>query len=181
MVRFRAAAWSTLLVAVSWLATGLIVAVCLTVAGVIRGEVRLPFPGPYGVTLALLLPPLVLLGSALFVVRGYEVRPGELRVERLLWSTRLDLAGPFRICADPAAMRGSLRLFGNGGLYSITGLFQNRALGRYRAFVTDPKMAVVLFLPPRTVVVSPADPAGFVTQLRAFVPGVSVVELPVRL
>ncbi len=41
-------------------------------------------------------------------------------------------------------MRGSLRLFGNGGMFSITGLYRNRALGNYRAFVTDLKKTVVL-------------------------------------
>jgi hypothetical protein len=148
------------------LATAVLAGAWLTVAAVISGGGRIPFPGPFGASLALLLPPLVAFGAALFVVRGYEVGAGELRVERLLWATRVDLSGLLRAVSDPSAMRGSLRIFGNGGLYAVTGLFQNGTLGRYRAFVTDQKRAVVLFLPERTIVLSPEDPGAFLEQLR---------------
>ncbi|HXZ86218.1 MAG TPA: PH domain-containing protein, partial [Myxococcota bacterium] len=70
--------------------------------------------------------------------------------------------------ADAQAMTGSMRLFGNGGLFSFTGLFQSRTLGRYRAFVTDPARAVVLRTARRVVIVSPAEPQAFVEAARAF-------------
>ena len=69
---------------------------------------------------------------------------------------------------QPGALRGSLRLFGNGVLFSFTGLFWNRTLGKYRAFLTDPKRAVVLRLPPRTVVVSPDRPEQFVAEILTY-------------
>ncbi len=162
------------LIGVSVFATALLVFVSLTVAGVIPGEVRLPFAGRFAVQVALLLPPLAAVVSALFVVRGYRLSPGELLVDRLFWATRVELAGLTRAVADPSAMKGSLRIFGNGGLYSVTGLFYSSTLGRYRAFVTDQARAVVLFVPSRTVVLSPEDPAAFLQQLRVFVPGVRV-------
>ena len=65
-------------------------------------------------------------------------------------------------------MRGSLRLFGNGGIFSITGLFRNRALGNYRAFVTDLKRTVVLRFPERIIVVSPECPEKFVAEISRF-------------
>jgi len=174
--RCKAAPWSTLLRVVSALSTAVLVAVWLVVAGVISGEVRLPIAEPLGTRLVLFLLPLLAFGAALFVVRGYQVAPGELRIDRLLWSTRVELAGLTRAAADPSATRGSLRLFGNGGLYSFTGLFWNRKLGRYRAFVTDPKRTVVLFVPSRTVVISPEDPVAFLQHLRMVVPGVKIAD-----
>ncbi len=66
---------------------------------------------------------------------------------------------------DPDALRGSIRLFGNGGMFSFTGLFRSPKLGRYRAYVTDPARTVTLRFADRVVVVSPSDPAAFVRDL----------------
>ncbi len=55
---------------------------------------------------------------------------------------------------------------GNGGLFSFTGFFRNKALGTYRAFVTDPRKTVVLHFPRRTVVISPGSPKEFVHECR---------------
>lgn len=49
-------------------------------------------------------------------------------------------------------------------------LFYNRALGRYRLFATDPKRAVVMLLPARTVVVTPEDPDAFIRVVRDLFP-----------
>jgi hypothetical protein len=106
--------------------------------------------------------------ASLFVVRSYAIEFNELLIRRLLWTTRLPLAGLQSAEAVPDAMRGSLRLFGNGGMFSITGLFRNRALGNYRAFVTDLKKTVVLRFPKRTVVVSPENPEQFVAEISSF-------------
>ena len=114
------------------------------------------------------LPLLILIGAALFVIRSYTIAPNELLVQRLLWTTRLSLSGLQSVEAMPDAMRGSLRLFGNGGMLSITGLYRNRALGNYRAFVTDLKKTVVLRFPKRTVVVSPENLERFVAEISRF-------------
>jgi len=116
------------------------------------------------VTALLLLLPV----AALFVVRSYAIEFDELLIRRLLWTTHLPLAKLQSAEAVPDAMRGSLRLFGNGGMFSITGLFRNRALGNYRAFVTDLKKTVVLRFPKRTVVVSPENPEQFVAEISSF-------------
>ena len=159
-IRFGAP-WSTSLVVVSALSVAVLVAVAVSFA--------LFFPqGPLPLLklLVVLIPAIVLVGSALFTVRAYEVSgPDELGVRRLLWTTWLPLAGLRKAWADPAAMSRSWRLFGNGGLFSITGLFWNRRLGRYRAFATDPRRAVVLRFGSRTVVVTPDEPATFVAEL----------------
>jgi hypothetical protein len=108
------------------------------------------------------LPLGVLGGTALFCVRGYALSPGELRVKRLFWDTRISLHGLREAVFDPEATRRSIRLMGNGGLFAFTGWFRNTRLGRYRAFLTDPKRTVVLRFPGRTIVVSPHDPEGFI-------------------
>jgi PH (Pleckstrin Homology) domain-containing protein len=104
---------------------------------------------------------LVGLISLLFVVREYEIGGGELVVRRLFWSTRIDIRGLSGVRHDPAALRGSWRLFGNGGLFSFSGLFYNAQLGRYRLFGTNLRHAVILLLPRRAVVITPENPQAF--------------------
>ena len=130
---------------------------------------------PYGlahvlVSLAACVPPAIGFVAALFMVRGYELDGGGLHIHRLLWATSIDLKGLKQVRHDPEAMKSSIRLFGNGGFFAITGVFQNKKLGRYRAFATNPEHSVVLVLPNRTLVVSPADPQGFVRRVQMLHP-----------
>jgi hypothetical protein len=106
-------------------------------------------------------------GCAVFTVRGYRLEGRCLYVQRLLWDTRVSLDGLRETAADARAMRGSLRLFGNGGLFAIAGWFRSRRLGSYRAFATDPARAVVLTFPKRKIVVTPGDPEAFIRALES--------------
>jgi hypothetical protein len=112
------------------------------------------------------LPLVLLFGAALFTIRGYTISSDAIIVHRLLWSTHLPRIGLESACVEPDVMRGSLRTFGNGGGFSITGLYYNKRLGSYRAFVTDPHRTVVLRYANRRVVVSPEMPERFVNDLR---------------
>jgi len=120
---------------------------------------------PEWTQLMVLLPLLLLPGAALFIIRSYTIEPDTLAIQRLLWTTRLPLSGLQSAEVLPDAMRGSLKLFGNGGMLSITGLYRNRALGNYRAFVTDLKRTVVLRFPKKTIIVSPENPEAFIAEL----------------
>ena len=111
------------------------------------------------------LPLAIILVSALFTIRGYTVTSDALLVRRLFWTTRLSLDGLESVQVEPEAMRGSMRTFGNGGLFSFTGFFRNNPLGAYRAFVTDPHQTVVLRFQKGAVVVSPAAPQEFVRDI----------------
>lgn len=166
------APWSTLLKAVTAVAVVTLVAVGLVFLTLFPRELEAGLPLDF----ALLTVLSSLFGSALFVVRGYGLEPGVLLVRRLLWSTRIPLDGLARAWTDPTAMKGSLRLFGNGGLFVFAGLFSNRKLGRYRAFATEPRNAVVLKLSNRTVVVTPDRPAEFLQALPLFSPQVKIGE-----
>jgi hypothetical protein len=105
--------------------------------------------------------PAILLATVPFIVRGYTIHEGGLRVHRLFWDTRISWMGLKAVEVNPDAMRGSLRLLGNGGGFVFVGWFRNRELGLYRAYVNDLNRAVVLRFPGQTIVVSPDDPAAF--------------------
>jgi hypothetical protein len=115
-------------------------------------------------------PILILLVSLPFVIRGYTITEEALLIHRLLWDTRLPLADIRSAEAQSEAMAKSLRTFGNGGLYSFTGWYRNKALGNYRAFVTDLKRTVVLHCKTRCIVISPDDPEDFVEAMKAHLP-----------
>jgi hypothetical protein len=152
------APWGTALWVVSLVVTTLLVGI--TVAGL-----SMTPASAQPIRLLMVAPLLILAGASLFVVRGYTVAGNRLLIRRLLWTTELDLTGLRSARQDRAALRLSLRLWGNGGLYSITGYYWNRQLGLYRTFLTDLSRTVVLDLPQRTVLVSPDDPATFVAKV----------------
>jgi hypothetical protein len=128
----------------------------------------LPFFAPVAGRAALALVGLgmlvLLLGAALFIVRGYTIEPDALAIRRLLWTSRVSLVGLQSAIFTPGAMRRSLRWCGNGGMFSITGWYRSRALGHYQAFVTDQNQTVVLRFATRTVVVSPENPEAFAAE-----------------
>jgi len=118
----------------------------------------------------LVVPPAVLLCSALFMIRGYTLDSGRLIIERLLWSNTMDLGDLESVYHDPEATKRSTKTWGNDGLFAMTGTFRNKTLGRYRAFITDSKLAVVLKFPTRTVVVTPDDPEKFIREIQKTFP-----------
>jgi hypothetical protein len=165
--RFPVAPWPTALKVTSGFAT-----LALVVAGAFAYRA---IPGPVGFTHAFglgiaLVFPAIAVGAMLFMVTGYEVVGEDLHVDRPLWSTRIALAGLTSARHEPGICKGSLRIFGNGGMYAFTGLYQNRALGRFRLFGTDLKRAVVLSLERRVVVVTPADPQALLAYLEQLFP-----------
>lgn len=121
----------------------------------------------------------MIIGGALLVVlilplalsvRGYEIVGVELRIRRLCWNTRFPLDGLTTATVLPNAMASSSRTWGIGGAFSFSGHFVN-ALGRYRAFVTDPQRTVVLQLGSGVLVISPDRPEAFVAAATAAAAG----------
>lgn len=108
----------------------------------------------------------VLLGGPAFMVLGYEVSPGTLSILRPGWRTRIPLT-EFR-SAEPGGAPDAfrIRLFGNGGFWSITGLFWNRRLRCYRSFANNPRQAVILHFERRRIIVSPDQPAAFIDAVK---------------
>jgi hypothetical protein len=111
--------------------------------------------------------PLLLVASTLpFAIRGYTLTSRNLVIRRLGFDTTLAL-DELRVVRGVADdVRGSLRLWGNGGLFAITGWFWNRRLGRFRMFATDLSRAVLLEFARRKVLVTPHDPQAFIVHAR---------------
>lgn len=168
---FPAAPWPTSLKVISLLAT-----VVLTGLGYAAYRV---IPTPSGFThdfgLAVALIPFgVLVGCIIFIVDGYTVEPTRLSVQRLLTVTTVPLTGLRRAWIEPAVCKGSVRVFGNGGLYSFSGWFYSKRLGRYRLFATDLRNTIVLQFRDRAIVISPAAPVAFVEHLRHVIPDLQI-------
>ena len=158
-MKYHNAPWSPLLKAVSFLSSGLLLAISLILW--LIGE-HLPSSLHWGI---ILMPVIVLLACACFTVRGYALGTDAILVQRLFWATRLPRAGLQAARFEPDAMRSSIRTCGNGGLFSFSGFYRNQHLGPYRALVTDRSRTVVLQYADRTVVVSPESPEDFVREL----------------
>jgi hypothetical protein len=154
-VKNHPAPWSTVLIVVSTLATMICVGGSVILFSNTHGAPQWLAPLPLGLAL----------GSALFTIRGYAITPDAILIRRLFWTTRLPRAELQSARSEPDAMRGSLRTFGNGGLFSFSGFFWSKALGSYRAWVTDPHRTVVLVYAQRKVVISPEVPEDFVRDL----------------
>lgn len=170
---FPAAAWPTALTVSSVLGGIVLIGVGIAATKAIPHGTQVPYAEAFGTVVAF-VPPAIAVFALLFVVVGYELKSQQLRIRRLLWTTQVSLDGLQKIQIAPDLMKCSLRLFGNGGLFSITGLYQNHRLGRYRAFVTNPQYAVALFLPDRILVVSPADIKAFKQEICSQFPDLAI-------
>lgn len=158
-IHFKAP-WSAGLRRISFLSMGAVaLGIAVSIIAWQRSGERLAL-----LAVALLL--VTLLACVLCMIRGYALTEDEIVVKRLGWMTRLPLTGLQSVAGDNEAMRGSLRLLGNGGLLSYSGYFWNRKIGRYRALATDPSRAVVLRYAKRKIVVTPDDPQRFIVRVR---------------
>ena len=167
---FTAAPWPTSLKVSSVLGT-----ILLAGAGIASYRAIPVFSGfthAFGLAVSLLLP-VLLAGSIFSTVTGYEVSSTDLTVQRLLWASHISLVGLRRVFPDPSVCRGSTRIIGNAGLFGFTGLYQNKQFGRFRLFATDLTHSVVLVLPERTVVITPAAAEAFVAHIRHVFPAAS--------
>jgi hypothetical protein len=149
-----------------------LIVLALPVLAAIFAPVQPPLPVA---VLLIAVPPLIVAQTFAARVRGYTLTADAITVRRGFWNTRLPLAGLRSVTGDVDAMRGSVRVFGNGGLFAITGRFWNRKLGWYRAFATDPGRAVVLRYPKRTIVITPHDPQHFIMRTGTLI---KVAEFP---
>jgi hypothetical protein len=170
-VHFSAAPWPKSLKLISALGTILILAV--GIAAYLAIPVPSGFTHLFGLGIALVLPGVLGL-SLLFRVTGYAVEGSDLYVERPFFSTRIALGGLSRVSFEPGICKGSIRLWGNYGLYSFTGLYRGKGLGNYRLFGTDLSRSVVLFRPRHVVVITPAAPHAFIEQMQNLFPAVRV-------
>jgi Bacterial PH domain len=159
MKRYKAP-WGRMLIVTSAMVTVVCVGVSVGILWVTLAK-----HGPFLVGALALLPLVLVVGALPFMVRGYTITADVILIHRPFWDTSLPRRGLESATVEPDAMRGSLKTWGNGGGFSFTGSFYNPRLHFYRAFVTDLHRTVVLRYPSRTIVLSPAAPDAFVSDL----------------
>lgn len=118
---------------------------------------------------ALLIAPVVVCaiigGSALWMIRRFELTDEAILVRRVLWTNAIPLAQIESAEVAPRACEGAWKTAGNDGLFAMHGRFRSKRLGKFQAYVTDPANSVVLKLPGDIVVISPENPRHFVNDL----------------
>ncbi len=112
--------------------------------------------------------PLLLGVMVLFSIRSFDVMQDGILVRRPLWANRLGYDDLRSVRVDEDAMKGSIRLMGNGGLFAFSGRYRSRKLGVFTVFATDMKLSVILRYSDRTVVVTPESPEEFADLVRQF-------------
>ncbi|HWR51499.1 MAG TPA: PH domain-containing protein [Bryobacteraceae bacterium] len=104
--------------------------------------------------------------------RGYIISSsGTITVRRLIGNVRFPLEGvreARRTTADD--VRGSVRLWGSGGMFGYYGLFRTSKLGKCWWYVTNRQNIVVLITDAGTALLSPDDVDGFLGAIRGCVP-----------
>ena len=158
--RFKAP-WGRLLIVISSIAAIALVGIpCLSIIFDAAGNASEPI-------IIFLIPLIILFAAIPFLIRGYVITENRLIVQRLFWNNMIDLSKFTSAEANPKAMSKSIRTFGNGGLFSFSGKFRNKALGPYRAFATKLENSVVLKFTDHTIVVTPEQPQLFIQKIKA--------------
>ena len=161
------APWGTPLLLISLFASLILIGTPLLLyANAKTGEMLLGIP-------VALIPIAILIGGMLFTIRGYVLDGDNLSVQRLFWNTTISLNGLQKVSFDPSAMDRSIRTWGNGGLFSFSGSYRNKKLGKYRAFVTDYKQCVVLDFGDNKIVISPNKPEELAHMLQSVISTIS--------
>ncbi|HEY5103382.1 MAG TPA: PH domain-containing protein [Steroidobacteraceae bacterium] len=158
-LEFRAP-WSASLKTASSIAVVLLLGIAVT------GIWLLPARAPLLRTFMAVLPAGIAALALLFMVSSYKLTVTMLEIRRPFWTTTIELSDLVAVAGDAEALRGALRVFGNGGLFSFTGVFWKRGIGLFHAYATDPGRAVVLKFKKRTVIITPDDPLRFIVRVR---------------
>lgn len=107
------------------------------------------------------------IGSLLFRIRYYEVTPDQVVIYGTGWKRSLARRDIIRAERLKNAFQGAWRIFGNGGIWCVSGRFKSRDLGKFRAYVSDPKRVVLIVLRDDVILISPSDPNRFLKTIGA--------------
>lgn len=113
--------------------------------------------------------PLILVVAVSYALapQSYAIADGFLVVRRVASNIRIPLQDIREVrAADSGELSGSIRLWGNGGLFGYYGLYRVPGLGVCRWYVTD-RNRPVFVTAGKTYVVSPLDTDAFIAALPA--------------
>lgn len=114
----------------------------------------------------LFLPILLVVGAAFFTILGYGITDDQIIIYHPGWKRTFEIAELTKAVHEPYATAGSIRTWGNGGLFSFSGYFRSSYLGPYRAYMTHAEDTVILYFGnDNKVVISPKEPEAFIDAL----------------
>jgi hypothetical protein len=114
---------------------------------------------------------LVIAIAFVYSPRGYTVTDRAVVVRRAIGSVRVPLEYVQALrAATGDDLKGSVRLWGSGGLFGYYGLFRTGKLGRSTWFVRDRSRAVVLVTATKTALFGPGDVAEFLAAVHEQTP-----------
>jgi hypothetical protein len=105
-----------------------------------------------------------------YAPKAYDISNGRFTVQLHAGKKDFGLVTACRRIAPPVS--GTIRLFGNGGLFAGAGIFWNKQYGVFRAYLTSarPQDAVLVETKSHKVVITPEDPEAFVKSLQTAAP-----------
>jgi hypothetical protein len=114
---------------------------------------------------------LIMLVAYVYSPRSYEFNDGSIVVKRPIRDVRLPLEGLREARpATPDDFKGSVRLWGSGGVFGYYGWFRTSKLGKCTWYLTDRSKAVVVKTAAQTALVSPDETDRFLERIRAYAP-----------
>ncbi|TRY33888.1 helix-turn-helix domain-containing protein [Aliiglaciecola sp. M165] len=100
----------------------------------------------------------VTLTYLVFSIQGYSVIDNRLLIHHIGWSSNFDLSSLSSIEVNPYVMMGAIRIFGVSALFVSTGRFRSNVIGKFKAYITNPKNGLVLRFDDEQIVITPDDP-----------------------
>lgn len=98
---------------------------------------------------------------------AYQVSGDTLVVQLRLGSKRFGPVASYAPVTEPVSF--AIRLWGNGGLFAVTGWYRNQTYGVFQAYVTNPNtphLVLVETTDGKKIVISPANAAAWVSDPR---------------
>ncbi len=116
-----------------------------------------------------LLPILILIISAAFAPRQYQISGDGILVRRLLAKdVKIPLCGIYSI--EPVSykyvLKKAVRVMGSGGGFGIYGEFTSPSLKYFNAYMTRRDKLVLIRTPDKPFVLTPDDPEGFIAAVQ---------------
>lgn len=120
---------------------------------------------------------LIIVLCYLYSIKGYSIDHHSIHIYRPIGTKSYKLDQFTEIITGLSHIKKSLtlRLWGNGGLFSITGLFWNKKLGKFKAYLSDPSKCIILIGATQKIAISPDPPEEFVKTLKMHRPNIKVI------
>lgn len=110
---------------------------------------------------------------------GYEISESNVVVHRLFGNVSIPVPEiTIARAATAEDLRGTMRIWGSGGVFGYYGLFRTSKLGNCTWYVTDRGKCVILRTQLKTFVISPDEVEGFLSALSPLISGAAEEPAP---